>query len=58
MSVVGENIKFTYFQNLTWNSVHGGMIVDITTKLMEAEKTGGEAEVMNWERRKLKGTRG
>lgn len=30
-----------------WNSVNAGMVVDITTKLTEADKTGGEAEVMN-----------
>lgn len=58
MRVVGENIKFTYFKNLTWNSVNDGMVVDITKKLMEADKTGGEAEVMKWERRKFKGMGG
>lgn len=38
-----------------WNSINGGMVVDITRKLKEADKIGGEAEVMNWERRKFKG---
>lgn len=56
--MAGENIKFIYFQNLMWNSVNGGMVVDITTKWMEADETGGEAEVMNWQRRKFKRTGG
>lgn len=54
----GENTKFTYFQNLRWNSVNGGMVVDITAKRMEADETGGKAEVMNWERRKFRGIGG
>lgn len=37
------------------NSFNGGMV---TTKLTEADKTGREAEVMNWEERKFKGIGG